>query len=157
MTKIQYPKLLISLLVCQLSGIIGSIFTTPKIDSWYTRLTKPVFTPPSWVFGPVWTILFIMMGVSLYLIWTTKTKKNKTPGLVVFFVQLFLNTLWSILFFGFMSPFAALIEIVFLWIAIFLTIQWNYHISKLASKLLIPYLVWVTFAMMLNTAIWVLN
>lgn len=155
--KINYKKLIISLAICQLAGVIGSVFTTPKIPNWYASLIKPTFNPPGWIFGPVWILLFILMGISLYLIWTANIKHKKTLALTTFFIQLCLNTLWSILFFGFMSPFAALIEIVFLWIAILATIIFAHKISSTAGKLLIPYLVWVSFAMILNTGIWVLN
>ena len=149
--------------VSELAGIIGSVFTTPSIGTWYAGLAKPSFNPPAWVFGPVWTTLFLLMGVALYLVWTKRTGflffSNKKIGLAVgiFGVQLVLNTLWSILFFGLHSPGAALAEIVFLWLAILGTIVAFYKISKPAAYLLVPYIAWVSFAVVLNYMLWRLN
>ena len=151
-------KLIVSLIICQLAGFVGSLFTTPSIPTWYASLTKPSFTPPNWVFSPVWITLFVLMGISLFLLWE---KTLHYPGvrtaMLWFIVQLGLNMLWSILFFGLKSPFLALIGIIALWIAIFLTILKSFRISKLASVLLIPYLIWVSFAAGLNYSIWTLN
>ena len=151
-------KLIVSLIICQLAGFVGSLFTTPSIPTWYASLVKPSFTPPNWVFSPVWISLFVLMGISLFLLWE---KTLHYPGvrtaLFWFAVQLGLNMLWSILFFGLKSPFFALIEIIVLWIAIFLTILKSFRVSKLAGVLLIPYLIWVSFAAGLNYSIWTLN
>jgi benzodiazapine receptor len=151
-------KLIVSLIICQLAGFVGSLFTTPSIPTWYASLAKPSFTPPNWVFSPVWISLFVLMGISLFLLWE---KTLHYPGvrtaLFWFAVQLGLNILWSILFFGLKSPFFALIEIIVLWIAIFLTILKSLRVSKLAGVLLIPYLIWVGFAAGLNYSIWSLN
>lgn len=152
------PKLLFSIVICQLAGIIGSFFTVHSVSTWYTGIIKPAFTPPNWVFGPVWTALFALMGISLYLVWIKgiKTKKAKI-ALALFGIQVFLNVLWSMLFFGLRLPFYAFIEIIILWIFILLAIIWFYNISKAASYLLIPYLIWVSFAAVLNLAIVLLN
>ena len=152
---VKIIKLIISLIVCQLAGAIGSVFTVSSVGSWYSGLAKPFFNPPSWLFGPVWTILYLLMGISLYLVWTKKLK-SKT-ALYIFGVQLVLNTLWSIFFFGLQQPLLAFIEIIFLWIMIMLTIIYFYKISKTAAYLLIPYILWVSFAAVLNIAIVVLN
>ena len=158
-------KLIISIAICELAGIIGSFFTVSSVSTWYVDLQKPVLNPPSWVFGPVWITLYALMGVALFLIWKQHSNILENVrmlqiwkiGIVVFFIQLFLNALWSILFFGMQNPLFSLIEIVILWIAILLTIIVFYRISKPASYLLMPYILWVSFAMYLNYAIWVLN
>jgi benzodiazapine receptor len=153
--KIKPLKLIISILICEFAGLIGSIFTSSSIPTWYGSLTKSSINPPNWVFAPVWTTLFLLMGVSLYLILESKQKTKK--AMTLFSIQLFLNILWSIIFFGFRSPFFALIEIFFLWIAIFLTTIEFYKISKISAYLLIPYLLWVSFAILLNYSIFILN
>ncbi|HLD20113.1 MAG TPA: TspO/MBR family protein [Patescibacteria group bacterium] len=158
-------KFIIAIVVSELAGIIGSVFTTPSIPTWYAGLVKPVFNPPSWVFGPVWTTLFALMGISLFWIWQKRPYILENirmlwvwrMGVVLFSGQLILNTLWSIIFFGLRSPGGALIEIVFLWLAILSTIIAFAKISKLAAWLLVPYIVWVGFAMYLNYSIWRLN
>lgn len=150
--------LLVCMVLPQLAGFIGSIFTTPNIPTWYEGLTKPELAPPNWVFFPVWTILFLMMGVALYLVWREGVSKWSVKiALTFFFVQLALNTLWSIIFFGIQNPGLALIEIAFLWSAIALTIYTFFKVNKFAAYLLIPYLLWVSFASYLNYMIWVLN
>lgn len=156
MFKINYWKLVISIFVCQLVGIIGSFFTASSVSSWYPTLVKPAFNPPNWVFSPVWITLFVLMGVSLYLVWEKGFRENKT-AITIFGVQLGLNVLWSILFFGLKSPLLAFIEIIFLWAAILLTILKFYKISKWSAYLLIPYILWVSFAAVLNFAIFYLN
>lgn len=140
-----------------MAGVIGSIFTTPAIPGWYATLQKPSFTPPNWVFGPVWTTLFVMMGISLFLVWRHPSNTAIKRAILVFGVQLFFNICWSIFFFGLKSPLLAFIDIIFLWIAILLTIIKFYKISAIASLLLIPYLLWVSFASILNLAIVLLN
>lgn len=158
MTKIKVIPFVSSVGVCFLAAGIGSVFTTSAIDTWYTTLQKPVFSPPNWIFGPVWTLLYLMMGISLYIFWNTKTNaKERRQGLSLFFVQLALNVLWSILFFGLKSPIAALIGIILLWLAIFLTTKNFLQISKAAGWLLIPYIAWVSFAAVLNLSIVILN
>ncbi len=142
-----------SLIITNLAGFIGSLFTSK--GSWYENLTKPSFNPPNEIFGPVWTLLYILMGISLYLILTTK--KSKKTALYFFAIQLILNALWSIFFFGLKNPVLAFINIIILWAAILLTTIHFYKISKKASYLLIPYLAWVTFATVLNLNILLLN
>ncbi|OGE33683.1 TspO protein [Candidatus Daviesbacteria bacterium RIFCSPHIGHO2_02_FULL_36_13] len=144
-------KLIFSIGICLGAGVLGSFFTISSIPTWYVTLNKPFFSPPNWVFGPVWTILYILMGYSLYLVW----KKKKVPS--IFWIQLILNASWSIIFFGMKSPSLALINIAVLWIAIVLTIKSFYKINKLAAYLLYPYLAWVSFASILNYSIWILN
>lgn len=154
----KYLKLLTSILVCEAVGLISTPFTVASVQTWYSILNKPSFSPPNWVFGPVWLILYFMMGVSAYLIWIKglKNKKVKT-ALMFFLLQLFLNFLWSILFFGLHSPILGLIDILLLWLLIILTILRFYKISRPSSYLLIPYLLWVSFASILNFSIFILN
>lgn len=152
MPKIKnLPQLILSIGLCLGAGIIGSFFTISSIPTWYQTLNKPSFSPPNWVFGPVWTILYILIGISLYLVW----QKKKVP--TVFWVQLVLNAVWSIIFFGMRNPVLALVDIVALWVAIILTIKAFYKINKLAGNLLIPYILWVSFATILNLSIVLLN
>lgn len=156
--RIEILQLAVSIIVCQLAGLFGSIFTTSSIPTWYADLEKPPFTPPNWIFAPVWTSLFLLMGISTFLVWRKGLAQNRVKtALGIFAAQLALNTLWSILFFGLKSPVAGLIEIVILWIVILLTIQRFYQISKPAGILLLPYILWVSFAAVLNFSIWQLN
>lgn len=156
--KINKFKLFVSVLACQLAGAVGSVFTVASIDSWYAVLEKPAFNPPSWVFSPVWITLYTLMGISLYLVWVEGLQRKEVKvGIFVFVIQLGLNTLWSFLFFGLQSPYYAFMEIILLWLSIFLTIILFGKVSKKASVLLVPYLLWVSFAALLNFQIWVLN
>jgi len=151
-------KLIIAIVISELAGIIGSVFTTPSIAGWYVVIIKPALNPPAWVFGPVWTTLFVLMGISAFLIWKKGLgQKDVKIALGIFLGQLVLNTLWSIIFFGLHSSGGALIEIVFLWLAILATMITFAKISKPAMWLLLPYILWVSFAMYLNYAIWALN
>lgn len=144
--------------ICLAAGLIGSVFTTPAIPVWYAGLIKPALTPPAWVFGPVWMVLYILMGIALYLVWSRGwEQKNAKVAMAIFAVQLILNVLWSFLFFGLQSPFFALIEIVLLWIAILMTIGAFYRVSVPAAVLLVPYLLWVTFAAYLTYGVYILN
>jgi len=154
----NFLLLLSSIIICQMAGIIGSVFTTPAITTWYANINKPSFNPPNWLFAPVWTTLFLLMGIALFLIWKKGlNRKDVKTAFSVFMFHLVLNTLWSILFFGLKSPFAAFIEIIFLWIFILISIILFFRISKIAAYLLIPYIFWVSFASVLNFAIWRLN
>lgn len=140
------------------AGAVGSIFTYESIQTWYTTLNKPFFNPPNWVFGPVWTVLYVLMGISLYIIWNEKsTSSSKKTGIVFFFIQLVLNTIWSILFFGLQAPGIAFVEILILLFSIVYTSVYFSRISKIAAVLLVPYMLWVTFASILNFAIFILN
>lgn len=154
--KLSNPqKLLISLTAPQLAGGLGAIFTAPAIPTWYQTLAKPSFNPPSWLFGPVWTTLYLLMGIAVYLVW--KQGKKSQPVVRLFFIHLIFNSLWSILFFGLKRVDLALIEIVFLWFLIAYLIRGFTRFSKPAAWLLVPYLAWVSFASILNFALWQLN
>ena len=158
MAKINWLKLIISLLICQVAGLVGSIFTMPAIGVWYATLHKPAFSPPNWIFGPVWIILFILMGIALYLVWSKSNGKEERNKAIIFFsVQLILNIAWSFCFFYLQNPLSGLVEIFVLWIFILLTIIYFYKISKLAAYLLIPYILWVSFAAVLNYFLFILN
>ncbi|MBU0470107.1 MAG: tryptophan-rich sensory protein [Nanoarchaeota archaeon] len=158
MKKIDYWKLTTSLLLCQFAGVIGSFFTISSVSTWYMALNKPAFNPPKDIFSPVWIMLYLLMGISLYLIWNKgiRSKQSKT-AVSIFGIQLALNTFWPILFFGLRLPLSAFIEIIILWIAILLTMIHFYKISKTASYLLIPYFLWVSFATVLNFFLFYLN
>jgi len=155
--NINYFKLVVSLIICQLAGVIGSIFTTPAIPGWYASLEKPSFAPPNWLFAPVWIFLFFLMGITLYLIWQAYPKKEAKSALLFFSIQLGLNILWSVIFFGLKSPMIAFFEIVVLWLAILLTMAKSMKESKVAGYLLLPYILWVNFAAVLNFFLWQLN
>ncbi|MCR4327939.1 MAG: tryptophan-rich sensory protein [Patescibacteria group bacterium] len=150
-------KLIISLIIPQLAGGLGSFFTISSVKDWYPMLEKPLLNPPAWIFGPVWTTLFLLMGYALYLVWKDESGKSKRLAYFAFGIQMVLNMLWSIIFFGLHSPGGALIEIVFLWLAILATFVAFAKISKPAAWLLLPYILWVSFAMYLNYSIWMLN
>ena len=156
--KIRWPELILSIGVCLGVGVIGSVFTAPAITSWYAFLNKPFFNPPNWIFGPVWTLLYILMGISFYLVLITRPKSNGyRQALQLFALQLVFNLLWSVIFFGLRNLLAAFLEIIILWIAILLTWQKFRKISRTAANLLIPYIGWVSFALLLNLAIAILN
>ncbi|MFH0777840.1 MAG: TspO/MBR family protein [Candidatus Eisenbacteria bacterium] len=154
----ELTKFIISVAVCLLAGLVGSFFTTPAIPGWYASLDKPWFTPPNQLFGPVWTALYVLMGVSAFLVWR---RGLGTPwaqlGLLAFAVQLVLNVGWSVLFFGLRSPEGGFVEITILWVAILATLVNFRRVSRTAAVLLIPYLVWVSFAAILNFSIMRLN
>lgn len=158
MTLPSSLKLLIAILLSQAAGIIGSVFTMSAIPTWYAALARPELSPPNWVFGPVWTTLYVLMGIAAFLVWRRGLERRDVKiALAIFIGQLALNTLWSIIFFGLKNPGAAFIEIIFLWLAILATIIAFAKISKPAAWLLAPYILWVSFAAYLNFAIWRLN
>jgi len=151
-------KLLISIVICQVAGFIGSIFTTPNIPTWYAMIKKPAFAPPNWIFAPVWTTLFLLMGIALYLVW--RHGLNNLPvrtAFIIFILQLLINILWSVMFFYFMFPLGGFVVIIALWLLILLTIIHFINISRAAGILLLPYLLWVSFASILNFMLWRLN
>lgn len=151
-------KLLTAIVGCELVGLAGTPFTVSSIASWYQYLNKPFFSPPNWIFGPVWTVLYLMMGVSAYLIWNKGLNhKGVKQALLFFFIQLGFNFMWSIIFFGWHAPLWALVDIGLLWVFILLTMIKFMKISKTAGYLLIPYLLWVSFAAILNFFIVMLN
>lgn len=153
----NYLKIIISLALPLAIGFIGSLFTSSSVNSWYLSINKPSFNPPNWIFAPVWTILFILIGISFYLVWQRNFGNNKKLLIGVFILNLLLNLIWSLLFFGLKNPFLAFIEIIILWLIILVNIIVFSKVSKLAGFLLIPYLLWVGFASALNYSIFILN
>ena len=148
----------IALGICLLTGYIGSYYTTPEIPTWYASLQKPDLTPPSWVFGPVWTVLYIFMGLSLYWIFQSGLTNQETKlGMILFIFQLVLNVGWSFFFFALHSTFFSFLVIVMLWAVLLCTIVQVFRFSIPAAALLLPYIGWVTFAAYLNYAILILN
>lgn len=156
--KDNYWFLLLFIIVAQSAGLLGSLFTFSAIPTWYATLDKPFFSPPNYLFGPVWTTLYTLMGISAYLIFR-RFQFGKKAKLFwqVYWTQLILNTLWSILFFGFKEPGLAFVEIGALWYFIVRTIQESKKLNNAASYLLYPYLAWVSFASLLNLGIYMLN
>jgi tryptophan-rich sensory protein len=159
MKPVNIVKLVICCAVPLLVGLMGSLFmTVDSLGNWYANLNKPAFNPPGWVFGPVWTTLYIMMGISAFLVWRKGLdSKLVRVALACFIVQLILNAIWTPLFFGLHSPLAGLIDIVLLLSAIDLTVILFLRISKPAALLLVPYGLWVLFATILNASIYLLN
>jgi tryptophan-rich sensory protein len=155
----QILKFVVSLAIC--FGVSGAsaLFTTQNsITSWYGQLTKPFFTPPDWIFGPVWTILYLLMAISFFIVWNKGVNYPKVKQAIgCFLIQLALNAAWTPLFFGFHLILTAFIEIVILWLAILITFYAFKRVSTYAAILLIPYLAWVGFAVILNGSIWYLN
>jgi benzodiazapine receptor len=152
------PKLIICILVCVAAGFIGSLATMKSIPTWYAGLNKPSFSPPNYLFGPVWTALYIMMAAAAFLVWRRGFETGPVGiALIVFGVQLIFNILWSILFFGLKMPGLAFLEIVVLWVLILATILFFRRVSVAAAWLLVPYILWVSFAAVLNYSLWRLN
>jgi tryptophan-rich sensory protein len=174
-------RFFISIVICQLAGLVGSFFTAPSVSGWYQTLDKPTLTPPGYIIALVWVFLFLLMGISLYLAWAANWQVKITAkgwprriwnrwsqkfatgswreknAIIIFGLQLALNMLWSFVFFGLKSPGMAFFELLMLWVAILYTIVNFYRISKPAAYLLIPYILWVTFAGYLNFMIWQMN
>lgn len=151
-------RLIISMAICLAAGALGSLFTTPEIDTWYQFLEKPSWNPPSWVFGPVWTVLYILMGIALYIVWKKPTfKKIKRTAIILFTIQLVLNLAWSWIFFNQHQIGWALVDICVLWVFIVLCIFSFSAVYHSAGWLLVPYICWVSFAVILNYTIWQLN
>jgi benzodiazapine receptor len=156
--KFQFFPLLISLVITLAIGIVASIFTRPEIPGWYSSLRKPSFNPPSWVFAPVWTTIYIMIAIAAYLVWQRRESTvNYISAKAIYFVQLALNFSWSIVFFGLHQVFMALVVIALLWLSILLNIHYFNKYSRVAAWLLLPYLLWVSFASVLNFNIYILN
>ncbi|WP_132057050.1 TspO/MBR family protein [Halorussus amylolyticus] len=159
---IAWPALLGSILLCELAGIVPSVLTAGDVATWYPTLAKPGFTPPSWLFGPVWTTLYLLMGVALYLVWrgggtNRETSRIRRFALGAFGVQLLLNASWTLVFFGSREIFGGLVVIVALLAAILATMWASVRVDRRAAILLVPYLAWVGFATLLNYEIWRLN
>ncbi len=148
---------MVCILIPLLVGGASGYFTSGSITTWYAALNKPSFNPPNYLFGPVWTLLYALMGVSLYFIWKSPVGIARTKALSIFSLQIALNFFWSFIFFNFHELGWALVEIAILWIAILLMITSFHRINKTAAYLQIPYLMWVSFAAVLNAAIWKLN
>ncbi len=156
--KLQVGKLIISLAVVQAAGLIGALFTAGSVGTWYTTLTRPELSPPNWIFGPVWTTLYLLIGIALYLVWTRHVGGHvRVLWLRLFWVQLVLNALWSILFFGLQRPDLAFLEIIALLGTIVGLVALAVRFDRRVSALLLPYLLWVSFASYLNYMIWQLN
>ena len=158
MEKNELFHLILSIIICQMAGIIGSIFTAGSVTSWYPTLVKPSFSPPGFYIGLIWIVLFTLMGISLFLIWR-ETPSNPATRIALYFfaAQLIVNVLWSVAFFGMRSPISGLVVIAFLWVLILITIIKFWPINRTAALLLIPYIVWVSIAAYLNFSIWRLN
>lgn len=154
----NYKRLIISLALPQMAGIIGSFFTAPAISTWYATLQKPSFNPPNWLFAPVWTAIYILMGISLYLVWQKidKDKRTKTE-LWIFWIHLFFNAIWSLVFFGLQNLGLAFFNLLIIWIMIIILMIRFWKFNRWATYLLIPYLLWVSFAGFLNGFLWYLN
>lgn len=150
-------KLILSIVLCVSLGSVGGLVTVSEIPTWYASLNKPSFNPPNWLFGPVWTILYLLMGISVYIIWKQPVSKERNKALQLFILQFMLNFCWSFIFFGLHATGWALIEMIALWILILLSILHFAKHSKISAWLLVPYIAWVSFALLLNAAIWRLN
>jgi len=157
MFKKSILPLLVFILITLFAGFIGSLFTTPSIASWYAFINKPSFSPPNWLFAPVWSLLYILMGIAAFLIWQKRDNLKTKPALMFYGIQLILNTFWSIIFFGMHNPGLAFLEIIILWTFILITLIKFYKINKTSGILFIPYFIWVSFASILNFAVWMLN
>ena len=150
-------ELTIFLLLVFLAGGLGSYFTAQSVSTWYQDIEKPGFTPPDWVFGPVWTTLFVLMAVAAWIVWRNRANSQVGWAMGFFAIQLALNTLWSFLFFGIRNPGYALFEIVILWGCILITVVLFWRNNRLSGLLLVPYLIWVSYAAVLNYLIWKIN
>lgn len=157
MNKRSLAGLLIALVACYAAAALGGVATASSVGTWYETLRKPTFNPPSWVFGPVWTILYGMMAVAAWLVWRDVEAPATRLPLLLFAVQLALNIIWSWLFFGLRQPGWASLEIALLWLAIAATLVAFRRVQPLAGWLLVPYLLWVSFASILNCSLWWLN
>ncbi len=151
-------KLFVSILICVATGAIAGYITAGESSGeWFKALNKPSFQPPSWLFGPVWTFLYIMMGIALWKVWNTANSRERNMAITIFFAQLLFNFIWSIIFFSWHSVGLALIDILILWVLILSTIFSFARVSKTSAWLLVPYIVWVSFATILNYTIWKMN
>jgi benzodiazapine receptor len=151
----QWVVLAALIVLCLIVGSLGGFATAEPVLTWYPTINKPSWTPPDWIFAPVWTVLFIMMAVAAWLVWRTGDRIG--PAMILFFSQLALNLGWSLLFFGARSPWLGLVEIVMFWCVLLVTVLAFFGRSTLAGILMLPYIAWVTFAAVLNFAIWRMN
>ena len=157
MNKIQILKLVVSLLLPLGLGAIAGMLTSQSVPNWFANLAKPPFNPPNWIFGSVWTALYILMGISLFLIWKEDASKIRRLAILVFMIQLLLNFGWSFIFFYFKMIGLAFVEIILLWISVIAMFILFYKIKPIAAYMNIPYILWVSFAMVLNGAFFFLN
>lgn len=157
MVDMQIISLAVSVLISQAAGAVGSIFTISNIPTWYATLAKPEWNPPNWIFGPVWTTLYTLMGVAAYLVWRYRNSREGKVALFVYGIQLALNAIWSVLFFGLRNPALAFAEILVLLAFIIATTVLFWRVDRRAGILMLPYVAWVSFASVLNFAIWQLN
>lgn len=157
MSKLQSIKLIVSIIVPLGLGSIAGIFTAQSVPEWYATLNRPSFNPPNWIFGPVWTMLYVLMGISLFMIWKQDMSKERNLAILVFMLQLLLNFGWSFIFFYFNMIGLALIDIILLWIFIVIMLVFFYKIKPIAAYINIPYLLWVSFATVLNGSYYILN
>ena len=157
MKIIDVVKLVVSIAVPLLAGFGSSVFTVNSISTWYATLNKPWFSPPNVVFAPVWTILYILMGLALFLIWRSPRNRTRDIGIALFAAQLAINVIWTLAFFGLQNTLYGLLTIIPLWILIAATIYQFYKVEKWASYLLVPYIVWVSIATALNASVYLLN
>ena len=155
--RYPYLGLVVFLVLCFAAAGIGGAVTTPKIATWYAALTKPSWTPPNWIFGPVWSALYFCMAIAAWLVWRQGGVSNATLPLTLFGFQLVLNVYWSCIFFGQENPCLAFVEVLLLWLAIAATMIEFWQRTRIAGNLFVPYLVWVSFASVLNFTIWRLN
>lgn len=154
-------KKILTLLFCiisaQLAGIIGSLFAAPNIETWYVFLKKPFFAPPNWLFAPAWITLYTLMGIAVFLVWQKRQSPGARTALYFYCGQLLFNALWPVIFFGLQNPFLGFLAIIVLWILIAVTMVKFWKIERPAGLLFVPYILWVSFAAILNLAIWQLN
>jgi tryptophan-rich sensory protein len=155
----KITRIAISIIVCLAVGYSSSTYTKEAVENWYPTILKPSFNPPNWIFMPVWTLLFVLMGIAAGLVWDKINEQNLEvkKALGFFLIQLILNAIWSYVFFGLKNPMLAMIEIALLWLMIYETYFKFSKINKIAGYLLIPYIAWVSFAAVLNASIWWLN
>ena len=156
MTKTIFGAI-ISVIIAQMAGAIGSVFTAPNIQAWYAYLEKPFFSPPNWLFAPAWITLYTLMGIAAFLVWQKRQEPGAKLALWLYGIHLVLNSLWSVIFFGLHNLSLAFFEILVLWVLILIITFRFYKIRRVAGILFIPYILWVSFASVLNFAVWQLN
>ncbi|HOI29043.1 MAG TPA: tryptophan-rich sensory protein [Melioribacteraceae bacterium] len=157
MLRSNIVKLILSLIIPLSVGAVAGMFTSQAVPTWYASLNRPSFSPPNWVFGPVWTSLYILLGISFFLIWKESPSQQRNRAIIVFASQMLLNFAWSFIFFYFNMIGIALLEIILLWVNIAVMISLFYKLKPLAAYLNIPYLLWVSFATILNAGYYFLN
>lgn len=157
MSRSNIIKLIVSLLIPLSVGAVAGMFTSQAVPNWYASLNRPSFSPPNWVFGPVWTSLYILLGFSFFLVWKENPSQKRNLAIKIFAIQMLLNFAWSFIFFYFNMIGLALLEIILLWISIVAMIYLFYKIKPISAYLNIPYLLWVSFATVLNAGYYFLN